>query len=326
MQWVEPDPATLPVQIGPGENILVDSPDTGAASFDPDPSQIPVVVGPGENIPVNTAESQPTVIDIVAGIVGLLARESSVAEIPAEFSLPGIPVELPEQASTPSAVPLIIARTRQATGTANAGGTDVSDQPIPAASLIDELLALDPQTRNARVRELEETLSRWPTDAKAADEGVTQWLRAVETDFINAPVKKSIELVAPAAGIHADESRPRLLPQIAALGILAAAWSVPAAKKRSAENSRSDRERTPVEYYGTLVSAESFEGATIAIQVRDISADGIGILHHGPLPGRRVTVIFGDESWSQTRRGLVRWTRRLAENVFASGISFHECR
>ncbi len=207
MQWVEPDPATLPVQIDPGENILVDSPDTGAASTDPDPSQIPVVVGPGENIPVNTAESQPTVIDIVAGIVGLLARESSVTEVPAEFSLPGIPVELPEQASTPLAVPLIIARTRQATGTATAGGTDVSDQPIPAASLIDELLALDPQTRNARVQELEETLSRWPTDAKAADEGVTQWLRAVETDFINAPVKKSFELVAPAAGVHADESR-----------------------------------------------------------------------------------------------------------------------
>ncbi len=92
------------------------------------------------------------------------------------------------------------------------------------------------------------------------------------------------------------------------------------------ENSRGDRERTPVEYYGTLVSAESFDGATISIQVRDISADGIGILHHGPLPGRRVTVIFGDGSWSQTRRGLVRWTRRLAENVFASGISFHEFR
>jgi hypothetical protein len=326
MQLVESDPSIIPVQIGPGENDLVGPPDTGNAPVDPDPSQIPVVVGPGENNPVGTSEPQPTAIDIVAGIVGLLARESSLATDPSEVSLPGIPVQLPDPLPIPSASPLIIVRSRQATGTATTAASPIVDRRDAGASLIDELLALDPETRNARMRELEETLSRWPTDTRAADEGVTQWLRAVEIDFINASVEKSIEPDAPSPDIHADESQPRLLPQIAALGILAATWSSPRAKKGAKENSRSDRERTPVEYYGTLVSAESFDGATMAIQVRDLSADGIGILHHGPLPGRRVTVIFGDGSWSQTSRGLVRWTRRLAENVFASGISFHECR
>jgi hypothetical protein len=320
------DPATLPVQIGPGASELVDNPDAGVVPTEPDPSEIPVVVGPGENIPVGITEPLPTAVDIVAGIVGLLARESPFVGNPPEGALPGIPLELVKQSPIPTAVPLIIVRSRPANGTGTAGASPVADRRDDGASLIDELLALDPATRNTRMRELEETLSRWPSDAKAADEGVTQWLRAVETDLINASAEKSLDPEGPASDIHADESEPRLLPQIAALGIMAATWSAPAATKRSRENSRGDRERTPVEYYGTLVSAESFDGATISIQVRDISADGIGILHHGPLPGRRVTVIFGDGSWSQTRRGLVRWTRRLAENVFASGISFHEFR
>jgi hypothetical protein len=323
------DPVTLPVEVGPGDNVLVDGPIAPPDSAsDLDPSQVPVGISPGQNELVFQGDPAgrglPTAVDVVAGVAAMMLSEPPAEEGPLAPDRSLAPIlPIPDLFASPAS-PWVLP-TRPPIGSARREDVLAQAPNSAGPSVIDEILALDAPARNQRMREFEERLTRWPTDAEAADEGVTQWLRAIEQEpTVPNDQGTGIEgTLSP--DVHADESVPRLLLQLGALGVIGSLWRTPPAKRRSEEEgSRGDRHRMPVEYYGTLVSLDSLDRHPVAIQVRDLSEHGMGILHFGPLPGRRVTVVFSDGPWGQTKRGLVRWTRRLAENVFASGISFHE--
>jgi hypothetical protein len=290
-----------------------------------DPSQIPVEAGPGENIPnFGPATNQPNALDIVSGILAMIVQQDAAdGALPAMLADPPIPPLLTDSTDSLS-LPALPMRSRVGTGTASpqdesstfVGNTSRSD-------VIDAILALEPSRRNDHMKELAETLSQWPTDVTAQVPGSTQWLSAIETDddWLQLPEEPTEKQETRPT---TEEDSPTILWQIAALGLAGAAWTGPRSKSSSTSETRSQRERTYVEYFGSVASADGSDGQTIAVQVRDISTEGLGILHHGPLPSRRVTIIFGDGSWSLTRRGIVRWTRRLSDNVFASGISFQQ--
>ncbi|MBY0586825.1 hypothetical protein K2X85_06590 [bacterium] len=299
---------------------------TSPPAGEPDPSTIPVEVGPGENVLVSETPTAPNAIDVISGMIAMIVPPSpliSTGDVPPPTE-PTVLINPPALATPGPEIPM---RSRPSNGTAGPEGSSFTSNLLSSnANMVDAALSLPYPQRNQRIADIMESLSNLPADTPPIDPAVTDWLRAEEVERLDEWVILPMDMDEhPDPDAHADETPPLSMIPLAALGLAGAVWSGPRSTPRSTKATRGNRDRTPVEYYGSI-AADGFEGESMAILVRDLSSDGVGILHHGPLPARRVTIIFGDSSWSLTRRGIVRWTRRLGENVFASGISFQEIR
>ena len=301
-----PDPSTIPVFAGPGDNRVVSITDPTAIVNEPNPADIPVFAGPGDNTVVSitqpTAEPDPSTIPVYAGPgdntvveqtppgsnevisinpIGQIAPQITSSPI---FVPPAAPV-LVESAPLPltegAAIgnPELSSQSRVATGTMSpslrtASGAS-NDALIP---VVDGLLMEDGNLTAA----VEEILSSLPPELS----GVATIDQAVEGDWLFFELRDilSKELVAPenatspATGYQTANSgcaenigpEPVLLFQIGSLGLLGAALMATSLIPSKTAPSGGRRRKQPRE---NLLRAESDD--EIEIRTDETSGEAV---------------------------------------------------
>lgn len=319
------NPADVPASIGPGTNELVSiTPSTS----EPDPGSIPVVVGPGDN---ELVANSPDVTDVALGVVlsgsdvgapaaGVsLAFDNEIAEIAFTFIAP-----------TDDTAPRPSERSRS---TAGVGGfvslssvaVDDHMDMSPAGGITrDEgapiVEALSTSSDNEQqLQELREAVDRWlETMDHPTLPGINDW-HATPSDIPHPEDRPEGDYE------HSSSDWNQLDLQIGPVGIGAGLWMAGRrSRSRRTSLNRSRRpERTTLPEDKQRVDVQDGDAdLTLIARVRDISDHGMGLLHRGPLPTRTLIFTFESNGMVRSRSGVVRWTRRLSGNVFASGIQF----
>jgi len=352
-----PDPSTIPVYAGPGDNTVICITDPNLIASEPDPSTIPVYAGPGDNnvISIDPAAGDavdPSTIPVFLqsatnkGVYSVTPIGQTTPTIPstpidAPISAAAIEVPVPITATyaASAGLPELTDPSRIATGTAAPGTRAPSGAwDTPASNLIpvvDGLLMEDEQI----VAEMEKLLSSLPADASgtiAIDQAVEgDWLFYELRDLLSkevvvpdesAPASAPVPSTSPQSGVPDDGNpEPLLLFQIGSLGVLGAALMATSLIPSRTTTAGGRRRKHPRE---NLLHSDSDEEVEIKTEesptyslrgrIRDLSVGGMGILHRGPLPAKTLLIqVTGEES---PRQGTVRWTKRLRGNLFASGI------
>lgn len=202
-----PDPSTIPVYAGPGDNSVISIIDPALIGSDPDPSTIPVFAGPGDNTvisidPTVGNEFDPSTIPVFAGPGEntVIAQEATTKGIysvtpigqtpPAIPTAPvtspisaasiEVPLSIPTTNDASTGLPELTDPSRIATGTTPPGTRAPSgawdSPPSSLIPVVDGLLMEDEQV----IAEMEKLLSQLPEDAP----GITAIDQAVEGDWL----------------------------------------------------------------------------------------------------------------------------------------------
>lgn len=236
-----PDPSTIPVYAGPGDNTVISITDPTAIGNDPDPSTIPVFAGPGDNnvisidptagngidpstIPVYAGPGDNTVIAQAATTKGIYSvtpigqTPPTIPTAPIDAPFPTVTAEVPLPISVTNdasaGLPELADPSRVATGTAPPGSRAPSGAwDAPTSNLIpvvDGLLMEDEQV----FAEMEKLLSQLPEDAAgtvAIDQAVEgDWLFYELRDLLSKEMIVHEETGIGGAPVHSSSSQPSI--------------------------------------------------------------------------------------------------------------------
>lgn len=234
-----PDPSSIPVYAGPGDNSVISIIDPALIGSDPDPSTIPVFAGPGDNDVISIEPSVDNLIDPSAvpvfagpGDNAVIAQEATTKGVysvtpigQTPLTIPAAPINAPV-----SAAPLEVPLSPPATNDASAGLPELTDSSrvttgtappgtrapsgawdSPPSSLIPVVDGLLMEEERV-IGEMEKLLAQLPIDesgTNAIDQAVEgDWLFHELRDLLSKEMIVHDESGAEGVPVHSTSKQP----------------------------------------------------------------------------------------------------------------------